>query len=53
MPLLRLTKPERVQAREGRENNAQAVDRFGGERKMEGEGRFAQVVCIRGRGWLT
>lgn len=39
MPLLRLTKPERGQGREGRERSTQALGGFGGERKMQDEGR--------------
>lgn len=50
MTLLRLTKPESVQGREGREHSARARDGFGGEGKMEGQGRFAEgSVSVRRR----
>lgn len=42
MALLRLTKPERVQGREGREHSDPARDGFGGGRKMEDKGTFAE-----------
>lgn len=44
MTLLRLTKPESVRGREGREHSAR--DGFGGERKMEDQAGLQRGVCL-------
>lgn len=46
MTLLRLTKPESVRGREGREHSARARDGFGGERKMEDQAGLQRGVCL-------